>query len=264
MAKENKRKLREDADGRIHTAICAEELEDISLEQLMAVLPGGKGREAVIMCARALASSPGLTMEDMLRVCRTDAEMDDVGGTRLLGTPWVSPKSFGTLGLLWDRTKVKLPGDLRARWHYYILPPGKLLTAESIDPRAEMIEKNNRAVQACPKPGDLLVTPLECSYKMKMSEGDLFFAYQRTAYCPRKSRNVVAGDPEVYLVLGYAAKLTDPANKSSLPRMLEVRGPEDSGWHEAMRSRALYLVCMQPATGNRLAAAITRLQLPKV
>ena len=258
MTKENKQKLKDEASERIYAAIQVGKLADISLEQIMAVMPGGKAREAMIMCARALSASPGRTMEDMLQICRTAASLDDVGGTRLLSTFWDGPKGFGTLGLLWDRTKVKLPGDLRARWHYYILPPGGLLTAESIDPRAELIEKNLRAVKACPKPGELLVTPLVRSYKLL--DDSSFFAYQNTEHCPSRGRYVVAGEPEVHLVLGYAAEQKDP----ELHRFLEVRGPEDAGWHEVIRSRSLYLVCMQPTTGHRLCVAIMNLKLGKV
>jgi hypothetical protein len=246
MKKATKREMVTAATDRINEAVKAGRMEDVQLEDLLLLMPGGKAREALFVAVRALQSTPGMRMDTLLEIACRESILNSSTGGWVVGREWGDYKGFGPLDLLFDRRKERHEGDARSVWHYYLLPPGRMLAECPIDPRQHVIDANLTGVAKAPKPGGLLIEHLMVSNKMDNS--DHHYAYPRHKY---SGGGLPGGlDPAGHLILGYCARVNRclPVSWSDRPiwqeAIIEASGPDSPNWKEVVRSRNMYLSCM--------------------
>ena len=257
MKKATKRAMVTAATDRIIEADKAGRLEDVQLEDLLLLMPGGKGREALFVAVRALQSTPGMRMDTLFDTACRESTLNSTTSSWVVGRKWGDHRGFGPLDLLFDRRKERHEGDARTVWHYYLLPPGRMLVECPIDPRQHVIDANLAGVAKSPKPGGLLIEHLLVSNKIDNS--DYRYAYPRHKYV---GSSVVAGEPEAHLVLGYCATVSGlvAVPWSDKPqwgkKVIEASGPDSPNWKEVVRSCSMYLSCMQGGVSGGAKLAI--------
>lgn len=246
MKKVTKRAMVTEATDRINEAVKSGRLEDVQLDDILLLMPGGKAREAMFVAVRALQETPGMRMDALVDFACRESTLNIANGGWVAARKWGDHRGFGPLALLFDRRKERHEGDVRAVWHYYLLAPGRMLAECPIDPRQHVIDANLAGIAKSPRPGGLLIESLLISNKFDNS--DHYYAYPRRLY---KGSVLSEAEPDAHLVLGYCAHVVRQmkVHWSDQPQweqtIITASGPDSPNWKEVIRSRSVYLSCMQ-------------------
>lgn len=248
MKKNEKMKLINDATERINECVRTGKLQDVDINDIVSVMPGGKSLDALFTAARALHETPGMRMGELHDFVCVYAELNSANAGWVTGRTWGDSSGFGGIGLLWERRKERHENDKRAVWHYYLLPPGRALAESDIDPRAKLIKENLELIEISPKPGVMMTLRLYIGGKL--DESNYLYGFVTEEDSP-----FLTGDkePSVNIVVGYGGFIVKmmPVSWSSKlqPRKVLVTadGPDSPDWKDVIRSRSLFVACMRSA-----------------
>ena len=255
MAKKmTKKELQAIATEVVNTHLAEGIAHQLKLETILATLPGGAGGEAQIYACLALKASPGMTMEALQSDACAEAELNFSTAGWIVGRFWGDHKGFGGLDYLWERRHEKLEGDKRARWHYYLLPAGEILS--QADPRINTRNTNLGRIGSYAKPGDLVV-----------GRYHVFDSYGVGGSGWKGCREYDAEKERVLIASCYLGMVRDWGTDSAGNRVrkwdfIDASGPDHENWQRLMGSRQLFLGCISD-TGDRVAVPLTTTRASK-
>lgn len=241
------------ATNRINKAVKACRLEDVQLDDLLLLMPGGKAREAMFVGVRLLLATPGMRMNKLLDSCCTESTLSMSSGGWVVGRAWGDVKEFGPLGLFFERRKEKHADDKRTVWHYYLLPPGKMLAECPIDARQQIIDANMKIIENLPKPGSLLVKQL--MVRQQIEDSRYHYTWPVTSDTPAVTLEDQMAT--AWIITGYAGEVYRMRKVSwmhtlvMLKTLIEASGPDDPNWKEVVRSRKLYITAIGGVSGDQ-------------
>ena len=254
MAKKiTKREIVAEATNRINEAVKSCRLEDVQLDDLLLLMPGGKAREAIFVGVRSLLATPGMRMDKLLDTCCTESTLHMSTGGWVVGREWGNFKGFGPLGLFFERRKERHADDKRTVWHYYLLPPGKMLAECPIDARQQVIDANMNVLKNLPKPGSLLMKQLMVRAVIEDSH------YHHTWLVTSDSPAVTIEDEmtTACIITGYAGevyrmkKVSWATTLVLWKTLIVASGPDDPNWKEVVRSRKMYITAIGGVPGDQ-------------
>lgn len=237
MAKKpTKKEIQAAAAEVVNAHLAAGTADQIPLETIIATLPGGAGGEAQIYACLSLKASPGMNMEALQTDACAEAELNFSTAGWIVGREWGNWKGFGGLDYLWERRHEKLPGDKRARWHYYLLPAGETLA--KADPRINTRNANLGRIDHHPKPGDLVVGRFSIFSGYSMANSNWMHCREYSS----EDEKVLIATCYLGMVRGWG---TDSAgHQVRVWDFVEASGPDHENWHQLMGSRQIFLGCI--------------------
>ncbi len=257
MAKKPKKKeIQAAATEVVNTHLAAGTADQIPLETILATLPGGAGGEAQIYACLALKASPGMTMDALQNDACAESELNFSTAGWIVGREWGDYRGFGGLEYLWERRHEKLPGDKRARWHYYLLPAGETLT--QADPRVNTRSTNLARIGYYAKPGDLVIGRYHVFDSYSGANSDWKSA--REAWRDDEQERVFMATCYLGMVREWGTDST--GNQARVWDFIEASGPDHENWHCLMGSRQLFLGCIAD-DGVRVAISLATTKASK-